>query len=102
MTETVEIWRAGASEDEYGDPVPGTLVKVTEYQARFAPNNPAEPVERQTKATVTQASPLRVVVDGAQVDSPANALDGATYAVGTRLTASIRNPQPPLVAGEET
>ena len=64
--------------------------------------NPTEPVERQTKATVTQASPLRVVVDGAQQDSPANALDGATYGIGDRLTVTVRNPSPPLVAGEET
>lgn len=61
-----------------------------------------ERVEQQTTATVTQASPLRVVVDGATVDSPANVLDSATYAVGQRLTVTVRNPQPPLVQGVET
>jgi hypothetical protein len=58
--------------------------------------------ETQVKATVTQASPLRVVVDGAETDSPANALDGATYALDARVTVTLRNPQPPLVQGIET
>lgn len=53
MTETVEIWRAGSSTDEYGDPIPGTLAKATEYQGRFAPNNPSEPVEVGRNAVIT-------------------------------------------------
>ena len=53
-------------------------------------------------ATVTSASPLRVVVDGATVDSPAFGLNGATYTVGQRVTVTVRNPTPPLIQGEET
>lgn len=53
-------------------------------------------------ATVTSSSPLRVVGDGSTVNCPAFSLNGATYAVGTRVTVSVRNPQPPLVLGEET
>ena len=55
----------------------------------------------QTHGTVSQASPLRVVVDGATVDSPAVALDGATYALNDRVTITGRNPQIPLVIGIE-
>jgi len=53
------------------------------------------------KGTITQASPLRVVVDGATVDSPAMALDGATYSLAARVTVTVRNPQIPLVNGVE-
>lgn len=56
----------------------------------------------QMPATVTQASPLRVVVDGATVDSFANALDAASYSVGQRVTVTVRNPRPPLVNGVES
>lgn len=56
----------------------------------------------QTTGTVTQVSPLRVIVDGATVSCPANALDGATYALDDRVTVTVRNPQPPLVQGVET
>ncbi len=56
----------------------------------------------QTQGTITQASPLRVVVDGATVDSPANALNGATYTVNARVTVTIRNPDIPLVEGIES
>ena len=55
----------------------------------------------QTHGTVSQASPLRVVVDGATVDSPAVALDGATYALNDRVTITGRNPMVPLVVGIE-
>lgn len=58
--------------------------------------------EVQTQGTVTSASPLRVVVDGATIDSIAFALDGAVYALNDRVTVIVRNPQPPLVQGEET
>jgi hypothetical protein len=57
--------------------------------------------ETRTTATVTQATPLRVVVDGASTGSPAKALDGATYAVGERPTVIVRNPRQPLVQGKE-
>lgn len=49
--------------------------------------------------TITQASPLRVVVDGATVDSPAQVLDGATYSLGARVVVAIRTPQVPLIQG---
>lgn len=63
--------------------------------------------EEQTTATVTQASPLRILLDGATVDCPANALTDdsgsvPTYDVNTRVTVTVRNPQPPLVQGKET
>ncbi len=57
--------------------------------------------EVQTQGTVTQASPLRVKVDGATVDSPATALDGATYSVNDRITVTVRNPKVPLIEGVE-
>ncbi len=58
--------------------------------------------EVQVKATVTQASPVRVVVDGATVNSPAKVLDGASYSLAARVTVLVRNPQVPLVQGVET
>lgn len=61
-----------------------------------------EPLETQAKATITNAAVLRVVVDGATEDSMANALDAASYAVGQRVTVTVRNPRPPLIQGEET
>ncbi len=51
--------------------------------------------------TVTQASPLLVVVDGATVATPAGALNGATYALNARVIILARNPQIPLVQGIE-
>lgn len=62
----------------------------------------AESTQTQVKGTVTVASPLRVVVDGATTDSPAAALDGATYSVADRVTVTVRNPQIPLVNGVES
>lgn len=61
-----------------------------------------EPMNIQATATVTNAAELRVVVDGATVDSFANALDAATYAVGQRVTVTLRNPLPPLIQGAES
>lgn len=61
-----------------------------------------ERTTEQARATVTQASPLRVVADGATTDSPAKALDGATYALNDRVTITVRNPEPPLVQGVES
>jgi hypothetical protein len=58
--------------------------------------------EVQTHGTVTAISPsLRVVCDGATVDSPAMALNGATYVIGNRVTITVRNPLIPLVLGIE-
>lgn len=62
----------------------------------------AETVQVQVKGTVTAAAPLRVVVDGATQDSPANTLDGATYILNARVTITVRNPQVPLVVGVES
>lgn len=56
----------------------------------------------QVSPTVTQASPLRVVADGATVDSLAGSLNGATYAFDARVIVRVRNPQIPLVLGVET
>ena len=56
---------------------------------------------QQVTGTVTQASPLKVVVDGATTDSVAHSLDGATYSVNDRITVTVRNPLPPLVQGIE-
>lgn len=60
------------------------------------------PQESMTKATVTQASPLKVVVDGATVASKAKVLDAAAYTVGDRVTVTVRNPLQPLVQGKES
>lgn len=62
----------------------------------------AEIRETTTAATVTQAAPLWVVVDGATSPCPANVLDGATYLVGDRVTVTVRNPLVPLVQGAES
>lgn len=61
-----------------------------------------EQVDQDAMGTVTQVSPLRVVVDGATVSCPANALDGATYSLNDRVTVTLRNPLPPLVQGKES
>lgn len=65
---------------------------------------PPAPLSASATGTVTQASTagLRVVVDGASQDSPANSLDGAAYTVGQRVTLQVRNPVQPLVQGVET
>ncbi len=59
-------------------------------------------IQTQVKGTITQASPLRVIVDGATVDSPAKVLDGVLYGLALRVTVTVRNPQVPLVNGVET
>lgn len=56
----------------------------------------------QVNGTVTQASPLRVVVDGATVDSLAASLDGATYLLDARVLVQLRNPQIPVILGVVT
>lgn len=58
--------------------------------------------DEQEPATVTQASPLRVIVDGATVDSPASSLNNAAYSVDDRVTVTLRNPRPPQVQGIES
>ena len=57
--------------------------------------------EVQVQGTVSQASPLRVIVDGATVDCPAVAVDGASYSLAARVTITVRNPFIPLVIGVE-
>lgn len=56
----------------------------------------------QMPATVTATSPLSVRIDGASTTCPAKVLDGATYALGARVTVTVRNPLPPLVNGVES
>lgn len=56
-------------------------------------------VTSQVLGTITNASPLRVIVDGATVDSAADSLNGAAYVLNARVTVTIRNPQIPLVMG---
>jgi hypothetical protein len=63
---------------------------------------PREVVDQQTKASGAQASPLRVVVDGATASCRAYTLNGTSYSVGARVTVTIRNPLPPLVQGTES
>lgn len=59
--------------------------------------------DAQMTATVVDDSPvLMVVVDGATTPCPANVLDDATYAINDRVTVTVRNPLPPLVAGVES
>jgi len=58
--------------------------------------------DQQMPATVTVASPLRVVVDGATVDCPAMRLAAATYTVNQRVTVTVRNPLAPLILGVES
>jgi hypothetical protein len=64
-------------------------------------------VNTQTTATVVATAPLMIVVDGATVSCPANVLrndDGTlpTFTVDQRVTVTVRNPELPLVQGEET
>lgn len=56
----------------------------------------------QVSGTITQVSPIRVVVDGATVDSLAGVLNAATYLLNARVVVQIRNPQIPLVLGVES
>lgn len=64
--------------------------------------DPSAPVSVSATGTITSAAPLRVVCDGATVDSFANALDATPYAVGNRVSLTVRSPQPPLIQGVET
>lgn len=53
VNEAVEIWRAGSATDDYGDPIPGVFAKHLTLSGKFAPNNPAEPVEVGRNAVIT-------------------------------------------------
>lgn len=76
------------------------------WVAEDVPAEPAAALQASATGLVTQASTaaggLRVVVDGATVDSPANSLDGAAYTLGDRVNVTVRNPVQPLVNGVET
>lgn len=78
----------------------------TAWSLGGSPPEVPQPVEAQTKATITATnsggSALRVVVDGTTVDSLANALDAAVYALDQRVSVVVRNPLPPLIQGQET
>ena len=78
------------------DGSPGSLV------LGGAPIAPRAATQTQTTGTITQASPCRVVIDGATQDSVAATLDGAAYSLGTRVQVTVRNPDVPLVMGTET
>lgn len=59
-------------------------------------------MQEQTRATVTQASPLKVRVDGTTTAVPAKALNSTVYAVNDRVSVIVRNPRVPLVLGKES
>lgn len=58
--------------------------------------------DAQIQMTVTQASPLRVIADGADTDSVAAKTGSDTYLLGDRVQATLRTPLPPLVTGKVT
>lgn len=51
--EPIVVRRASAQTDEYGDPIPGAFADHLTLQGKFAPNNPAEPVEVGRNAVIT-------------------------------------------------
>lgn len=53
MSETIQIRRAAAATDEYGDPIPGTFSDHVALAGKFAPKNPSEPVEVGRNAVLT-------------------------------------------------
>lgn len=53
MSETIQIRRATAATDEYGDPIPGTFSDHVALAGKFAPKNPSEPVEVGRNAVLT-------------------------------------------------
>lgn len=53
MNESIVIRRAGSAADEYGDPIPGVFTDYLTLSGKFAPNNPAEPVEVGRNAVIT-------------------------------------------------
>lgn len=81
------------------DHVSASSPQITLYSAK---KSRRIDMDIQVSPTVTQASPLRVVADGATVDSLAGSLNGATYAFDARVIVRVRNPQIPLVLGVET
>jgi hypothetical protein len=56
----------------------------------------------QVTGTVTNASPLRVRLDGELSDGLAKTLDGKTYVLNDRVAVLVRNPQIPLILGVES
>lgn len=50
--------------------------------------------------TVTDDSPLTVIVDGADTANPAEALNATAYTVGDRVQMTVRTPMQPLVIGK--
>lgn len=73
-----------------------------QLQLGGAPRAPLDEVSTSGRGTITDDSPLSVVVDGATVPSFANALDGGVYSIGDRVTLTVRNPLPPLIQGVES
>lgn len=55
---------------------------------------------RQMPATVTDDAPLTVVVDGADTENPAEALNGTAYSANDRVQMTLRTPRMPLVTGK--
>ena len=51
--ETIQILRATTTTDSYGDPVPGGFTDHIKLVGKFAPSNPAEPVEVGRNAVIT-------------------------------------------------
>lgn len=88
-----------ASSTSSSSPAPVTVVIQPEQPA--AQQKGISMANDMVSGTVTQASPLRVVGDGATVDHPAAALNGATYLLNARVVILARNPQIPLVQGIE-
>ena len=55
---------------------------------------------QQVAMTVTLLDPLQVTADAADTPAPAEALNGAAYALGDRVQVTIRNPRRPLITGK--
>ena len=51
-------------------------------------------------ATVTDDSPLTIIVDGADTANPAEALNATAYTIGDRVQVTVRTPRMPLVTGK--
>lgn len=54
----------------------------------------------QLTATVTDDSPLTIIVDGADTANPAESLDAVAYTIGDRVQCTVRTPRMPLVTGK--
>lgn len=51
--ETIQIRRAAAATDPYGDPIPGGYADHVALVGKFSPNNPAEAAEVGRNAVIT-------------------------------------------------